>query len=151
RNPQHHPSFLRAVDQPVPANATGAGIMTDSYLQLRKIAFGGPKKRAELAFTPGVNVICGASDTGKSFLAEFIDFMLGGSKLKEIPERVGYGESALEFATSDGENWRLQRATSGGDFTLTDLNADGAESTVLKQNHAHDRTDNVSGFLLEKI
>ncbi len=49
-----------------------------------RISFSGPKKEANLAFTPGVNVICGASDTGKSFLAESIDFMLGGSTLKEI-------------------------------------------------------------------
>ncbi|MBJ6720326.1 AAA family ATPase [Bacillus sp. PR5] len=125
--------------------------MTDSYLQLRKIAFSGPKKRADVEFNPGVNVICGASDTGKSFLAESIDFMLGGSTLKEIPERAGYGEAALELATSLGENWLLQRATSGGDFKLTDLNIKGAEPTILKQSHAHDRTDNVSGFLLGKI
>jgi predicted nuclease with TOPRIM domain len=125
--------------------------MTDSYLQLRKISFSGPKKRTDVVLMPGVNVICGASDTGKSFLAESIDFMLGGSTLKEIPERAGYGEAALEFATSLGENWLLQRATSGGDFKLTDLNVKSVEPTILKQNHAHDRTDNVSGFLLEKI
>lgn len=125
--------------------------MTDSYLQVRKISFSGPKKRVDVEFTPGVNVICGASDTGKSFLAESIDFMLGGSTLKEIPERAGYGEAALELASSLGENWLLQRATSGGDFKLTDLNVKGAEPTILKQNHAHDRTDNVSGFLLGKI
>ena len=126
--------------------------MTDNYLQLRKITFTGPKKKAELAFAPGVNVICGASDTGKSFLAESIDFMLGGSALKMIPERTGYGEIALDLATNSGENWRLQRATSGGDFRLIDLNAGGdAEAITLKQSHAHDRTDNLSGFLLEKI
>jgi len=126
--------------------------MTDSYLQFRRIIFSGPKKEVDLAFVPGVNVICGASDTGKSFLAESIDFMLGGSSLKEIPERVGYGEIGLEIATSEGENWFLQRATSGGDFKLTDLNAKkNSEVIKLKQKHAHDKTDNLSGFLLEKI
>jgi len=125
--------------------------MSDSYLQLRGIEFSGPKKKAALGFTPGVNVICGASDTGKSFLAESIDFMLGGSSLKQIPERVDYGEIALEIATSEGERWLLQRATSGGDFKLTDLTVENAESTVLKQSHAHGRTDNISGFLLDKI
>ena len=56
-----------------------------AYLQLRKIAFHGPESEADLGFISGVNVICGASDTGKSFLAESIDFMLGGSELREIP------------------------------------------------------------------
>ena len=60
--------------------------MSDSYLRLRNIRFffRGPKTEAELDFQSGVNVICGASDTGKSFLADSIDFMLGGSALKEI-------------------------------------------------------------------
>jgi hypothetical protein len=126
--------------------------MTDSYLQFRRIIFSGPNKEADLAFVPGVNVICGASDTGKSFLAESIDFMLGGSALREIPQLAGYGEISLETVTSEGENWYIQRATSGGDFKLTKLNAENnSEVIMLKQKHAHDKTDNLSGFLLEKI
>lgn len=126
--------------------------MTDTYLQLRGIAFTGPRKTAELSFHSGVNVICGASDTGKSFLAEAIDFMLGGSTLKEIPERVDYGEIALELATTSDEDWLLKRASSGGDFSVKDLTAGSeTEPFVLKQNHAHGRTDNLSGFLLDKI
>ena len=66
--------------------------MTTGYLQLRRIAYTGPRKRSEHSFSSGVNVICGASDTGKSFLAESIDFMLGGSELRDIPERTPYGE-----------------------------------------------------------
>ncbi len=126
--------------------------MTQGYLQIRKITFSGPKKQAGVDFAPGVNVICGASDTGKSFLAESIDFMLGGAKLKDIPERDGYGEIALELTSSDGERWLLKRATSGGDFEFFDLNAsDGAAAIKLKQKHAHDKTDNLSGLLLAKI
>jgi hypothetical protein len=126
--------------------------MTNSYLQFRRIIFSGPNKEADIAFVPGVNVICGASDTGKSFLAESIDFMLGGSSLREIPQLVGYGAIRLETVTSEGENWYIQRATSGGDFKLTKLNAENtSEVIMLKQKHAHDKTDNLSGFLLEKI
>ena len=88
--------------------------MSDHYLQLRKILFKGPKQQASLNFHSGVNVICGASDTGKSFLAEAIDFMLGGSKLREIPELAPYAEIELHISTSRGKNWRLQRAITGG-------------------------------------
>lgn len=56
--------------------------MTNSYLQLKKIVFSGHVEPVELDFKPGINVICGASDTGKSFLAESIDFMLGGEGVK---------------------------------------------------------------------
>lgn len=125
--------------------------MSDSYLQLRRIAFRGPKGDSSLEFTSGVNVICGASDTGKSFLAESIDYMLGGSELREIPERAKYAEVELDLGISDGQSCRLRRAASGGNFTLIDLDAPGSTEIVLKQAHAHTKTDNLSGFLLEKI
>jgi hypothetical protein len=125
--------------------------MSYGYLQLRRIVFRGLKGDSHLPFFSGVNVICGASDTGKSFLAESIDFMLGGSELRPIPERASYGEIELHLSVDDAENWRLRRATSGGHFSLADLNSPDQQETVLKQTHAHEKTDNLSGFLLAKI
>lgn len=125
--------------------------MNGGYLQLRRIAFKGPKGDSELEFGSGVNVVCGASDTGKSFLAESIDYMLGGSELREIPESAKYAEVELDLDISHDESCRLCRATSGGNFTLTDLDAADSTVLVLKQAHAHGKTDNLSGFLLEKI
>lgn len=126
--------------------------MTDSYLQLRKLVFSGPADKATVDFVPGVNVICGASDTGKSFLAESIDFMLGGSSLREITERTKFGDIELDLTVSNGENWRLNRAMSGGNFRLIDLNSPNDQSLIkLKQIHSHDKIDNLSGFLLDKI
>lgn len=126
--------------------------MSDSYLQLRSIRFRGPNADAELEFHPGVNVICGASDTGKSFLADSIDFMLGGSALKEIPERAKYDQLNLSLATIGDEDFKLKRSMSGGNFQLFDLSeGDDLEAKTLKQKHAHDKTDNLSGYLLNKI
>lgn len=117
------------------------------YLRLENLCFKGPAKAAGIRFYPGVNVICGASDTGKSFVAEAIDFMLGGSELKELPEREGYNAIELSLACTDGTAWSLERALSGGDFALRV----GDVTEKLRQSHAHDRTDNLSGFLLNKI
>jgi hypothetical protein len=117
------------------------------YLRLDRLSFQGLSKQVEVGFRPGVNVICGASETGKSFLAEAIDFMLGGSELKEIPEREGYSSIELGMSCTDGTAWSFERATSGGDFVLRQ----GDTSEKLRQSHAHERTDNVSGFLLDKI
>jgi len=117
------------------------------YLRLDTLRFQGPSKKSEVGFRPGVNVICGASETGKSFLAEAIDFMVGGSELKEIPEREGYSSIELGMSCTDGTAWLFERATTGGDFVLRQ----GEASEKLRQSHAHDRTDNLSGFLLEKI
>lgn len=125
--------------------------MSKSYLQLRHLAFSGPSKMAEMTFSNGVNVICGASDTGKSFLAESIDFMLGGSGLRDIPERTPYGEIQLELDTTSGEKWKIYRAASGGNFKARNLADENAEYEVLKAQHGHDRADNMSGFLLDKI
>jgi len=126
--------------------------MTDGYIRLGKIEFTGPDKSAAIEFSTGVNVICGASDTGKSFLVETIDFMLGGSSLKEIPQLVGYEKIELLMAVAENEMWQLDRAITGGDFNLisVDTSAD-SEPIKLKQSHAHNRIDNLSGFLLDKI
>lgn len=125
--------------------------MSHSYLQLRRIAFSGPKKKSEMEFSNGVNVICGASDTGKSFLAESIDFMLGGSELRDIPERTPFGEVQFDLDVTSGEKWRFFRSTSGGNFRVNNLLDEDAEDEVLRKDHAHGKTDNMSGFLLEKI
>lgn len=125
--------------------------MSGDYLQLRRIDFRGPKADVDLDFVAGVNVICGASDTGKSFLAEVIDFMLGGSDLREIPERTKYAEIELDLAAGEHSAWRLMRSASGGNFKLIDLGNPDLPERVLKQIHAHDKTDNISGFLLENI
>ncbi|MBZ9938979.1 hypothetical protein LB518_21965 [Mesorhizobium sp. BR1-1-16] len=117
------------------------------YLRLDKLGFSGPSKHSEIRFYSGVNVICGASDTGKSFLAEAVDFMLGGSELRVIPEREGYSAIELGLSSTEGESWTFERAISGGDFILRQ----GDVTEKLRQSHAHERVDNVSGFLLAKI
>ena len=63
--------------------------MAHSGLRLRHLVFHGPDRPpAALEFGPGLNVIYGASECGKSFVVEAIDFMLGGKQqLRDIPER----------------------------------------------------------------
>lgn len=126
--------------------------MPGKLIQLDQITFLGPDKERVVEFAEGVNVICGASDTGKSFLAETIDFMFGGSSLKEIPERVPYSSANLKFNFGDEENWVVKRSLAGGNFELRPVTPDGeGTGTKLKQKHAQGQTDNISGFLLDKI
>ena len=68
-------------------------------LKLTKLVLTGENKQdAIIDFKDGLNVIAGASDTGKSFAFECIDYALGSSsELKEVPEEDGYQSVFLEI------------------------------------------------------
>lgn len=131
--------------------------MTATALVLRHLCFTGPGVRpASLDFSPGLNVLYGASETGKSFVLEAVDFMLGGrGPLRDIPERVGYDTVLLGVETTIGEGFTLVRSTAGGQFRLyeglhkstpTDISA-----AVLSAQHSGTTEDNLSSVLLSKI
>ena len=90
--------------------------MTAQSLFLRHLVFTGSRKEpAGIEFAHGLNVIYGASETGKSFLLEALDFMLGSSTgLRDIPERVGYDTVFLGMEDSNGQTFTLERSTTGG-------------------------------------
>lgn len=131
--------------------------MTAQGIRLRHLAFHGPyRPPARVDFGPGLNVIYGASNTGKSFIVDSLDFMLGGrGPLRDIPERVGYDRILLAFETLTGAAYTLQRSVEGGPFRLFDgffsdtLPAD--EGRGLADQHNDRNDDNLSAFLLSKI
>src|SRR4029077_3531299 len=86
--PSHADQGLRPMVARVPDSGTaGAILMAFNPLQLRFIRFLGPgKEPVEFPFKSGFNILYGSSDTGKTFLVEAIDFMLGaGDDLRDIP------------------------------------------------------------------
>lgn len=94
--------------------------MTDR-IALTKVCVTGPGKRpAELEFSNDLTVITGPSDTGKTYVVQLIDFMLGGKNPpKEIPESAGYDIARLGVAAvGQGRHFVLQRSLQGGDFLL---------------------------------
>jgi hypothetical protein len=114
----------------------------------------GPEvKPAEVNFSPGLNVIWGASETGKSFIFSCVDFMLGRTKPpKSIAELKGYESSWLAI-TLRGNNQRyvLERGLRGGDFNLHTVKPgswETAENTILLAENKPDRTDTISHMLL---
>jgi hypothetical protein len=127
-----------------------------SYMELLHLTFvGNGKPNAVVEFGQKVTVIYGASDTGKSFVVEAIDFMLGGSKLKEIPEARGYSQILLGVKFSDGEVVTLSRAPEGGDFGVYDGDIRTAPSAAptftLSTKHNAKSEKNISRFLLRKV
>jgi len=130
--------------------------MSAKGIRLRHLSFHGPnRKPAAVGFGPGLNVIYGASDTGKSFIVESIDFMMGGKPpLTDIPERTGYDRILLGLENLQGEAFTLQRSTDGGRFRLyTGLHEepppDDIERKELADQHNERNNDNVSAFLLD--
>lgn len=126
-------------------------------LRLRHLVFHGPNRPpAALEFGPGLNVIYGASECGKSFVVEAIDFMLGGKlPLRDIPERIGYDRIFLGVETLGGEQFTLIRSIDGGAFrVLSGLHRqpppEGAESVVLADQHNEKNEDNLSMYLLHR-
>ncbi len=131
--------------------------MTDHAIIIRHLSFTGPRKEpTSVEFGSGLNVIYGASETGKSFILETLDFMMGaGDDLRDIPERVGYDRIFLSFQIGNEEKYTFERSTSGGDFRCfpgfhTSV-PDNIEPEVLKAKHSAKNEKTVSGFLLKKI
>jgi hypothetical protein len=131
--------------------------MSASGFCLRHLVFLGPHcEPAAVDFGPGLNIVYGASDTGKSFLVEAIDFMLGGKPpLRDLPERVGYDRILLGIETYTGEPYTIFRSIEGGRFRLytglhAEMPAEGIEARELGEQHSERSADNLSSFLLEK-
>lgn len=111
---------------------------------------------AEVTFLPGFNVVTGPSDTGKSYLYQCIDYMLGGSsEPKHIDEGAGYSTIYLELVTYIGTIYTLQRGIRGGDYICYQCGIDelgnlAASSSAFKLKSEFDANDsnNISTFLL---
>jgi hypothetical protein len=96
----------------------------------------------------GLNVIAGPSDTGKSFIAQCVDYALGSGNLpKEIPEAKGYSAVVLEIeANRDQRAYTLERSLRGGDVLCK---TQGEDDRVLAAKHQAGSADTVSQFLLD--
>ncbi len=116
---------------------------------IRRLALLGlGKAPAEVTFTRGLNVVAGPSDTGKSFIAKCLDYVLGsGDPLKEIPQADGYSSVVLEIeANSDQRVYSLERSVRGGEILCK---TDGKPDRVLAAKHQGGKEDTVSQFLLD--
>jgi len=106
-------------------------------------------------FGAGLTLVRGPSDTGKSFMVEAIDFMLGGKSLKEIPERNGYSTVLLGIELPTGEKVTLTRSVAGGAFSLYHSDIRTGPLPVsdedLAAKHNSKNETNLSMFLLKQL
>lgn len=90
---------------------------------------------AEMGFRPGLNLITGATSTGKTYIFEALNFMLGaGDPLRRVKEGPGYNRASLSLSPSNGPFVVLHRNFSGGSFKAFEY-GDGRD-----QPHTAERT-----------
>ncbi|MFJ4109424.1 AAA family ATPase [Oerskovia enterophila] len=118
---------------------------------IESLSFTGPSaQEVRLQFGPRLNVVHGPSDTGKSFIADSIGFMLGGSRLKQIPESSAYDDVHIAFTATEGRSLKIQRSTVGGKFFIT---TDGGPRSDVSETFAagHNAKKSYSTFLLSEL
>jgi len=116
---------------------------------------GGANEPAALRFKPGFNLVTGASNTGKSYALQCIDFMLGAKKLpKALTEAAGYVKVFLQLRHEGKQVWTLERALKGGDFrrykcAIDEIDEDAASEILQAKANAKSKKSNISRFILE--
>jgi hypothetical protein len=115
----------------------------------RLIATGLDVERAEIPFTRGLNVVSGASNTGKSYILHCIDYLLGSKQIKTIGEAQHYSTLFLEVEAG-GATYTIERSLLGGRIRLHDVRFEDVTAdtgVALRSTHADDE-ENISAFLL---
>lgn len=110
-----------------------------------------------LELGPKLTVITGPSDTGKSFILDSIDFMLGAKSLREIDELEGYSHVLLGISVLNEEiaTFTLMRPVTGGKTHLYEGDVrnlpNSQAARVLNESHNAENVRNLSNFLLTEI
>ena len=131
--------------------------MADQRITLGSLrVLGRGRPTAEVGFRAGLNVIVGASDTGKTYILQAIDYLLGAKgPLRRIPESAGYESVLLDINPSSGAPFTLRRALGGGDLTLQEFGSGRAEPLTNEQRlsrvHSADPERSLSAYLLRTI
>ncbi len=121
--------------------------MTSFGFYISKVRLTGKAaQNAEVQFQDGFNVIFGASNTGKTFISQCIDFAFGRSERpKEIPEARLYEDVHVEIQPRNSNQIiGLRRSLRGGNIAMSV----GDEEKVLGVRHSDSDTDNISAVLL---
>lgn len=122
--------------------------MAITGFQIRRLTLvGRGVPNAEIQFNEGLNVVSGPSDTGKTFIVQCIDYMLGGKDAPEsIPEATQYETIRLTLSVSvDDDEVVLERSIRNGNFKLVRPNQADA---ILAAKHTAGNKDSVSQYLL---
>lgn len=130
--------------------------MIDNGFFIKKLCvFGDEVKNANIEFEKGANIITGPSDTGKSYIYDCINYMLGSSrKPKEINEAKGYTTILMEIKMYSGKTHTIVRKIGENKVKVYDAEShlieNITEPKILKVKHDKEKQNNLSVFYLSK-
>jgi hypothetical protein len=122
---------------------------------IEKLMFTGPERApVSVQFKTGVNIIWGASNTGKSFVRKSIDYLLGGELPALPPEGKGMDNYLLWLTLPGDHKITLRASALGGDLYKADGHAQVVDEgspgyEVFSRKHV--TSPNVSRFLLSSV
>lgn len=128
--------------------------MNNAYRYTELRLRGATVKDAFVTFKKGLNIIEGPSETGKSYIFQCINYLLGASDPpKNIDEAKLYTEVFLELVTKSNETFTIQSDLHGGDLrvyksSISDLTFDN-EFELLSRKHDPNSENTISAFLLK--
>ncbi|WP_058041887.1 ATP-binding protein [Streptomyces roseifaciens] len=109
---------------------------------------------ASVEFDPTFTVIYGSSNTGKTFIVDSIDYMLGGHVRPYIPRAEGYGQILLGLLLPDGSPLTLVRKPGGKSIHVHQADLRGmvhdTPDAVVSARRIRSRRD-ISHYLLSKV
>ncbi|MCZ4309976.1 hypothetical protein [Vibrio atlanticus] len=110
---------------------------------------------ASIKFEKGVNIITGPSNTGKTFIFECLEYMLGrGALERRITQSKVYSEIYLELCDTYGETFTLKSGFNGENFEVFESSIDEIDSALpsreLKRKHTAKAKNTLSYYLLER-
>lgn len=132
----------------------GGTALNDYGFYIRHLLLKGiGKSDAELILQKGLNVISGASNTGKTFIFECLDFIFGAQEQpKKIAESEGYTELLLEIQTYEDKTITFKRNLTDSKMFYYDCsikNINGKAPIEIKNKHDKNDDKNISTMLLE--
>ncbi|MBF0753457.1 hypothetical protein E4T89_04160 [Jeotgalicoccus nanhaiensis] len=129
--------------------------MNTNGFYIKKISVEGTNvEAATLEFSAGLNILTGPSDTGKSYVFESLNYILGAkNKPKNIEEASGYNTVLVELKSYVGDVYTIKRIFDANEVEIypSKMNLiEESESHRLKLKHNKESNDNISAFYLKK-
>lgn len=133
--------------------------MSFKPIRLEKLFFTSPTLPvASLVLYPGLNIVYGGSNAGKSFTLKAIDFMLGADSLKMPKQGAAYTDVYLWVTLPNGSKNTLLRSVAGGEVWLFDGHLADRSGGIAKQTLAGNqkakskaKTRSVSDYFFENM